>query len=147
MHNHILSYLISGTKQNGTYIILLKIHHYGTYAIVKLYQLIGLGILESVDADHTVTHLEHGANLLETGRCIYALKLLQKYLRYLTCLYSVCHYMIRLFFSISSLRIRCNCQATLASKRYPSTISTNPPSRAGSTVCPPLLLLTLWLFI
>ena len=73
VHGHVLLDLIGRTQQDGTYVILLQIHHYGLDAIVKLYQLIGLGILESVNADHAVTHLEHGSNLLETGAGVNAL--------------------------------------------------------------------------
>ena len=54
---------VRGSQQHGTDVILLEVHHHGLDAVLELEQFVRFGVPESVDADHSVAHLQRRADL------------------------------------------------------------------------------------
>ncbi len=64
-HHHSLFHLVRGAHQNGSHIVCLQVHHHGHNAVPAIQQFAGLGMVQAIDADHTVTHLQGFADLLK----------------------------------------------------------------------------------
>ena len=82
---------VSRTKKHRTDIIFLKIHDYGLDAIFKLKKFSCLSIQQSMNSDHTITHLQDLADLLEMKAHIKVAQLFEQHIRYLTWAYLICH--------------------------------------------------------
>ena len=83
--------LVGRTEQHGPDIVLLEVHHDSPDAVLELQQLVGLRVLQAVDADHAVADLEHRAHLVETKFRIDPLELHPQHVRHLACLYTFRH--------------------------------------------------------
>ena len=70
--------MVRGTEQHGSDIVLLKVHHHGLHAAVKLEQFAGLGVAQSEDTHHAVTYLKYRTDLCILGLQVYSLKLGQQ---------------------------------------------------------------------
>ena len=81
---HHLSFFDAGSwsQEHTTNVVFLQVHHDSHGAVLKFEQFVGLGIAKSVDASHTVAHLEHGAHLIELGTVVDALQLLEQHFRH-----------------------------------------------------------------
>lgn len=133
--------LVGRTEQHGPDIVLLEVHHDSPDAVLELQQLVGLRVLQAVDADHAVADLEHRAHLVETKFRIDPLELHPQHVRHLACLYTFRHTFqffsltfpaaaaqtIRRFFSANCRLMLRSCVATLASSRSQFISKTNPP--------------------
>ena len=51
--------------KHTTYVVLLKVHHDSHGTVLKLQQLVSLGVAQSVDTCHTIADGEYGTYLVE----------------------------------------------------------------------------------
>ncbi len=72
------------SEEHGTYVIFLKIEHDTHHPILELDELVGLHIVESVDAGHAVTHLQNLTYLLQFRSILHAIELLFEDVEHLT---------------------------------------------------------------
>ena len=66
---------VGRSQQHGTYIVFFQVHHNGFDAVVKLEQLVGFGIAQSVDTGHTVAYLKHRTDFVQLDAGIDAFEL------------------------------------------------------------------------
>ena len=88
---HTLLDLIRRAKQNGSYVILFKVHNHCHHAIVELKKFSSFGIQQSVYPDHSVTHLKHLPHLFELEFGTYVLELAEQNFRNLRRPDCICH--------------------------------------------------------
>ena len=89
LHLHTLLNACRGSQEDATDVVFLQVHHDGHRAILKLKQLAGLSVAQSVDARHTVADSKHRAYLVELRATIHLLELLQQHIRDLAWFYLV----------------------------------------------------------
>ena len=81
-HNHAFFDTISRTEKHTTYVVLLKVHDDSHSTILKLQELVGFGITQSVDARYTIADLKHSAHLVELLAITDSFQLFEKHLGY-----------------------------------------------------------------
>ena len=122
-HAHAFLDKVGRTKQDGTYIVGLKVHDHGLHAAVELEQLSGLGVDEAEDVGDTVADRKDLAYLFIFERTVYPLELVKEYLRYfarLDCI--VRHWIFSKRFCCSVLQTACaRSQAGCAHSRQAHT--------------------------
>ncbi len=82
---HRLTLLDAGsrTQEDATHVVFLEVHDNGHSAVLKLEQLVGFGITESVDSGHTVADCQYGTDFVKFLFSIDTFELLKQHLRYL----------------------------------------------------------------
>ena len=70
-------HLVGRAEQYGTHVILFQVHDDGFHAVVEGQQLVGFGIIQSVDACYPVAYLEHGTHFLQMDAGVDTFQLLE----------------------------------------------------------------------
>ena len=99
---HVFGYLLDIVQEYDSHIAFFEVHGNAAHAVLKLYELTGLYVVETVDVGNAVAYFEHRAYLLKVGSCVYLFEFAFQYVGYLAWFYHkiICLVILRAFVSV-----------------------------------------------
>jgi len=131
---HGIVFLYQGrvTEQNGSNIVFFEVHCNAPGTVVEFQQLSRADISQPVNADHTVTHLQHDTGFIQLDHVAYALQFVAQEFADFTHFYLLHSYMLalgkrpfggdRFRYIVNCFCIVNSCVRTLASNRFSSVM-------------------------